>query len=128
MEKIRLLHYSRQIPALFSVVRSRQETRINRQQSNLQLSISRRLQDERHRLDILSHNLMPVTERRILRESHQLDLLSEKLEALNPELLLRRGYSITLRGGKAVKDAALLKPGDELETRLSEGTIHSIVK
>ena len=128
MEKIRLLHYSRQIPTLFSVVRSRQDTRINRLQSNLQLSISRRLQDERHRLDILSHNLMPVTERRILRESHQLDLLSEKLEALNPELLLRRGYSITLRGGKAVKDASLLKPGDELETRLSEGTIHSIVK
>ena len=71
---------------------------------------------------------MPVIERRLLRERHQLDMLNEKLEALNPELLLRRGYSITLSGGKVVKDASILKSGDELETRLSKGTVHSIVK
>ena len=128
MEKIRLLHLSQQIPTLFSLVRSRQESRIDRLQGNLRLSVTRRLQEERHRLDIHSHNLMPVIERRLLRERHQLDMLNEKLEALNPELLLRRGYSITLSGGKVVKDASILKSGDELETRLSKGTVHSIVK
>jgi exodeoxyribonuclease VII large subunit len=55
-------------------------------------------------------------------------MLNEKLEVLNPELLLRRGYSITLSGGKVVKDASILKSGDELETRLSKGTVHSVVK
>ena len=128
MEKIRLLHLSQQIPTLFSLVRSRQESSIDRLQGNLRLSVTRRLQEERHRLDIHSHNLMPVIERRLLRERHQLDMLNEKLEALNPELLLRRGYSITLSGGKVVKDASILKSGDELETRLSKGTVHSIVK
>ena len=128
MEKIRLLHLSQQIPTLFSLVRSRQESKIDRLQGNLRLSVTRRLQEERHRLDIHSHNLMPVIERRLLRERHQLDMLNEKLEALNPELLLRRGYSITLSGGKVVKDASILKSGDELETRLSKGTVHSIVK
>ena len=128
MEKIRLLHLSQQIPTLFSLVRSRQEASIDRLQGNLRLSVMRRLQEERHRLDIHSHNLMPVIERRLLRERHQLDMLNEKLEALNPELLLRRGYSITLSGGKVVKDASILKSGDELETRLSKGTVHSIVK
>ncbi len=128
MEKIRLLHLSQQIPTLFSLVRSRQEASIDRLQGNLRLSVTRRLQEERHRLDIHSHNLMPVIERRLLRERHQLDMLNEKLEALNPELLLRRGYSITLSGGKVVKDASILKSGDELETRLSKGTVHSIVK
>ena len=128
MEKIRLLHLSQQIPTLFSLVRSRQEASIDRQQGNLRLSVTRRLQEERHRLDIHSHNLMPVIERRLLRERHQLDMLNEKLEALNPELLLRRGYSITLSGGKVVKDASILKSGDELETRLSKGTVRSIVK
>ena len=128
MEKIRLLHLSQRIPTLFSLVRSRQESRIDRLQGNLRLSVTRRLQEERHRLDIHSHNLMPVIERRLLRERHQLDMLNEKLEALNPELLLRRGYSITLSGGKVVKDASILKSGDELETRLSKGTVHSIVK
>ena len=128
MEKIRLLHLSQQIPTLFSLVRSRQEASIDRLQGNLRLSVMRRLQEERHRLDIHSHNLMPVIERRLLRERHQLDMLNEKLEVLNPELLLRRGYSITLSGGKVVKDASILKSGDELETRLSKGTVHSIVK
>ena len=128
MEKIRLLHLSQQIPTLFSLVRSRQEASIDRLQGNLRLSVTRRLQEERHRLDIHSHNLMPVIERRLLRERHQLDMLNEKLEALNPELLLRRGYSITLSGGKVVKDASILKSGDELETRLSKGTVRSVVK
>ena len=128
MEKIRLLHLSQQIPTLFSLVRSRQEACIDRLQGNLRLSVTRRLQEEHHRLDIHSHNLMPVIERRLLRERHQLDMLNEKLEALNPELLLRRGYSITLSGGKVVKDASILKSGDELETRLSKGTVHSVVK
>ena len=128
MEKIRLLHLSQQIPTLFSLVRSRQEASIDRLQGNLRLSVTRRLQEERHRLDIHSHNLMPVIERRLLRERHQLDMLNEKIEALNPELLLRRGYSITLSGGKVVKDASILKSGDELETRLSKGTVRSVVK
>ena len=128
MEKIRLLHLSQQIPTLFSLVRSRQESSIDRLQGNLRLSVTRRLQEERHRLDIHSHNLMPVIERRLLRERHQLDMLNEKLEVLNPELLLRRGYSITLSGGKVVKDASILKSGDELETRLSKGTVRSVVK
>ena len=128
MEKIRLLHLSQQIPTLFSLVRSRQEASIDRLQGNLRLSVTRRLQEERHRLDIHSHNLMPVIERRLLRERHQLDMLNEKIEVLNPELLLRRGYSITLSGGKVVKDASILKSGDELETRLSKGTVRSVVK
>ena len=128
MEKIRLLHLSQRIPTLFSLVRSRQEACIDRLQGNLRLSVTRRLQEERHRLDIHSHNLMPVIERRLLRERHQLDMLNEKLEVLNPELLLRRGYSITLSGGKVVKDASILKSGDELETRLSKGTVRSVVK
>ncbi|MBO5626360.1 MAG: exodeoxyribonuclease VII large subunit [Prevotella sp.] len=128
MEKIRLLHLSQQIPSLYSLVKSRQETRLDRLQSSLQLSVSRRLQDERHRLDILSHNLPPIAERKSLQEHHRLDLLREKLEALNPELLLRRGYSITLNAGKIVKDASLLHPGDLIETRLQKGTVHSVVK
>ena len=116
------------ISTLFSLVRSRQEARLDKIEANIRLSITHRLQEERHRLDILSHNLVPVIERRLLRERHLLDLLNEKLEALNPELLLRRGYSITLSGGKVVKDASLLKSGDELETRLSKGTVRSVVK
>lgn len=128
VQKIRLLHYSQQIPSLFSLVKTRQEACIDRLQNNLLLSISSRLQEEHHVLDIVSHNIQPVLERKILREGHLLELMKEKVEALNPELLLQRGYSITSANGKVVKDGSLLKTGDELETRLAKGTVRSIVR
>lgn len=128
VQKIQLLHYSQQIPSLFSLVKTRQEACIDRLQNNLLLSISSRLQEEHHLLDIVSHNIQPVLERKILHECHLLELLKEKVEALNPELLLQRGYSITFANGKVVKDGSLLKTGDELETRLAKGTVRSIVR
>ena len=41
---------------------------------------------------------------------------------------LKRGYSITLRNGHLLRNAAEVEPGTELETRLEQGTIISIVK
>ena len=56
-----------------------------------------------------------------------LESLSIKLQGFDPQLLLSRGYSITLKDGKAVRDPQQLKPGDEIETRMEKGTIHSVV-
>jgi exodeoxyribonuclease VII large subunit len=63
----------------------------------------------------------------LLKERHRLELLEQRATSLDPALLLKRGYSITLYKGHAVRNAASLKPGDQIETRLNEGTIHSTV-
>ena len=97
---------SEAIPRLFSIVKTRQEAKI----------------------DALQQRLPMLIERRFLAENHRLQLMEEKLKALDPQLLLKRGYSITLHNGRAVKDATTLKAGDEIETRLAQGLIHSIVK
>ena len=97
---------SEAIPRLFSIVKTRQEAKI----------------------DTLQQRLPMLIERRFLAENHRLQLMEEKLKALDPQLLLKRGYSITLHKGRAVKDATTLKAGDEIETRLAQGLIHSIVK
>ena len=97
---------SEAIPRLFSIVKTRQEAKI----------------------DALQQRLPMLIERRFLAENHRLQLMEEKLKALDPQLLLKRGYSITLHKGRAVKDATTLKAGDEIETRLAQGLIHSIVK
>ena len=97
---------SEAIPRLFSIVKTRQEAKI----------------------DALQQRLPMLIERRLLAENHRLQLMEEKLKALDPQLLLKRGYSITLHKGRAVKDATTLKAGDEIETRLAQGLIHSIVK
>ena len=97
---------SESIPRLFSLVRTRQESK----------------------LDIFEQRMRTSIDRRLTSESHKLELISEKLKALDPTLLLARGYSITMHNGHAVKDASSLPPGTEIETRLAKGTIHSIIK
>ena len=97
---------SEAIPRLFSIVKTRQEAKI----------------------DALYTRLPMLIERRLTSESHRLQLMDEKLKALDPTLLLARGYSITLHNGRAVKDASQLPPGIEIKTRLAKGTIHSVIK
>ena len=97
---------SESIPRLFSLVKTRQESK----------------------LDIFEQRMRTSIDRRLTSESHKLELISEKLKALDPTLLLARGYSITMHNGHAVKDASTLPPGTEIETRLAKGTIHSIIK
>ena len=97
---------SEAIPRLFSIVKTRQEAKI----------------------DALYTRLPMLIERRFTSESHRLQLMDEKLKALDPTLLLARGYSITMHNGRAIKDASQLPPGAEIETRLAKGTIHSVIK
>ena len=93
------------IPRLFSVVKTRQEARIDSLQERFTMLLERRLETERHRIQ----------------------LLSERVKNLDPTLLLRRGYSITLHNGKVVKDVATLHAGDEIETRVANGSVRSKV-
>jgi len=96
---------SESIPRLFSVVKTRQEAKI----------------------DALYTRMPMLIERRVTTESHRLQLIDEKLKALDPALLLARGYSITLHNGKSVRDPQQLQPGDEIETRVEKGIIKSII-
>ena len=93
------------IPRLFSVVKTRQDARLDSMQEKMTMLIERRLETEQHRIQ----------------------LVSEKVKSLDPTLLLRRGYSITLHNGKVVKDVSVLNTSDELETRLAHGSVRSKV-
>lgn len=126
-ERMRLGRLSERIPTLFSVVRTRHESRLEIMQRRLTAAITRRLTAEHHRVETLTQSLAPLTERRMTAERHRLDMLAQRAKALDPTLLLRRGYSITLHQGHAVRDAGELKPGDEIVTRLATGSITATV-
>lgn len=126
-ERMRLGRLSERIPTLFSVVRTRHESRLEIMQRRLTAAITRRLTAEHHRVETLTQSLAPLTERRMTAEHHRLDMLAQRAKALDPTLLLRRGYSITLHQGRAVRDAGKLKPGDEIVTRLATGSITATV-
>jgi exodeoxyribonuclease VII large subunit len=116
------------LPRLFTVVKTRQEARIDALSGRLLSSIQQKIVGSRARIDSCEQRIPMLLERRLTAERHRLQLIEEQAKSLDPALLLRRGYSITLKDGKALRDPQLLRPGDEIETRLEKGTVKSIIK
>jgi len=127
-EHLRLDRLSGRIPVLFSLVNTRRRAALDAVSARLNVAVRAYLDTCRRRLDTLSSSMAPLAERRLTAERHRLELLSQRASALDPALLLRRGYSITLCGGRVVRDAAMLKEGDVIETRLDKGSVKSRVE
>ena len=119
---------SEMIPRLFSVVRTRQEAKLESLQSRMISEIQQKIVGHQSRLEGFEQRIPILLERKLLSERHRLEMMTEKVKSLDPTLLLQRGYSITLKDGKAVRDAKILQAGDDIETRLANGIIHSVVK
>ena len=74
------------------------------------------------RLDDAVETLFAASADRLRRSGERLTLQSEKLKALSPLFPLKKGYAIVKdTGGKAVKTAAALSPGDRLSLQFAEG-------
>lgn len=80
-----------------------------------------------HQLEQRYERICHAFRQRIIQERHHLELAEQKVLSFDPSLLLKRGYSITLHQGKVVRDPQQLKEGDEIETRVEKGKIHSKV-
>ena len=105
-ENLRLTRFAERIPSLFSLVKVQQDAR----------------------LDTMSARILPAIHLTLEKQQHQLQLLEQRAKALDPALLLKRGYSMTLYQGKILRHADSVTSGTEIETRLEQGTIISIVK
>jgi len=101
-----------------------------------------RLQHLTQRLQTIMHSYVRTQDREIhvlqirltnagqallLQKKNQIARLEDKLQLLNPINLLRRGYSITLVNGKVVRNAQMLKKGQQIETILHDGKVESVV-
>ena len=115
------------ITRLFSVVRVRQEARLDALYGRLTAAVTQTTLAEKAKIDAFEQRIPLLLFRTVADRKHRLELLEEKAKSLDPALLLRRGYSITLKDGHALRDASLLRPGDEIETRLEKGIIKSTV-
>ena len=116
------------LPRLFSNVKIRQEARLDALNNSIAHHAQQKILNSQLSIVNLENRLPILLDRRLMTEKHRLELLEEKTKSLDPVLLLKRGYSITLKDGKTVRDAQALRSGDEIETRLANGTVHSIVE
>ena len=124
----KLTTLSEAIPRLFSVVKARQEARLDNLYQRILMRVQQRAVTSQADIRNLEQGLLTALQRRLTSEHHRLEMLEEKVCSLDPTLLLKRGYTITLFNGKAVRDPQVLHPGDEIETRMEKGTITSKVK
>lgn len=70
-----------------------------------------------------------IRSRQLTNESKiHLDNLEKNVMNMDPSNVLKRGYSITLFRGKSIRDASEVKEGDEVETKIFNGKLSSIVK
>ena len=91
-------------------------------------SAYKRISDAKYGLLAANRDLQMATRQFLSMKKHRLELLQQCLNDALPEKQLARGYSITLKNGKAVKDASALKEGDTLVTLLYKGKVESVIK
>lgn len=127
-EQQRLSRLSQVIPTLFSLVSTRQLSRIDALSQRLLSAAQQLVAESKGKTQLMAERIPAAVGRRLSDEQHRLALLSQSVKALDPQLILDRGYSITLLNGKAVRSSHTLAPGDELYTRFAEGEVKSVVE
>ena len=125
--KAQLSAIAETLPRIFTTVKTRYEARLDALNNRLIATVRQSLVTPQSRINVFEERLPILLDRRLMTEKHRLQLIEEKAKSLDPTLLLKRGYSITLKDGKALRDATVLRPGDEIETRLANGTIRSTI-
>lgn len=104
------------------------EATLTELQEGIAAAITGRIESEKRGIEQLVAQLPIATALFMQAQHHRLDLCQRSIDAASPEHILSLGYSITRIGGKAVRDASLLAPGDEVETTTANGSFTSIVK
>lgn len=101
--------------------------KLNLYRNRIPSAVVRRISDAKLTLLAARRDISQAVTSSLSRQRHRLELLQQRLTDASPEKMLARGYSITLKDGKAVKDAASLNENDEILTRFYRGEAPSIV-
>lgn len=127
-EKMRLDRYSRQIPLMFSVVKTKEYGHLDRLIERVHSSLNLKLRDEMANIDAFRTRLQGSVRNIIQCKNNELQRLDFRIQSLDPKRILKYGYSITYVKGHALKDPSTLKEGEELITVVEKGKVKSIVK
>ncbi|GAY30082.1 exodeoxyribonuclease 7 large subunit [Bacteroidaceae bacterium] len=106
----------------------KQHRQLARLAAQLEICLTRRLSNVRRQLEELPQRLRRNVENRFVQEHHRQELLERSLTMAGPERILKMGFSITLKNGKVVRNAGVIKKGDCLVTCLYEGEVTSVAE
>ena len=105
-----------------------EQRRLESLKQRIPTSAYKRISEAKYALLSAQRDIQLASQSFLSMKRHRLELLQQRLNDALPEKQLARGYSITLKNGKAVKNASVLEEGDVLVTVLHQGKIESVVK
>jgi len=118
-----------QLPRAFALTRERQERRLDAIAARIAAAPQRRVLEAGHCLLRVSERLRHATTSRLQTALLHLDAQAQRIAALDPALQIKRGYSLTYTpDGRLVRSVGTIVAGQEIVTRLSDGTLASVVK
>jgi len=80
-------------------------------------------------LDARTTAIVSALRNLLLERKVRVERMDTALQALSPLAILERGYALVFdASGNLLKDAAKVKPGDEISARLAKGTVRAAVK
>ena len=126
-KKMQLNHLSLRIPSLFAIVEKSHKAKLDALFMRIFNQAGSILSRSLYHMVVLEQKIKPSITRKMVQERHRMEMLDNKLLSLDPQRLLDRGYSITTYQGKAIKDPSSLSDGCMIETRLKDGILKSIV-
>ena len=103
---------------------------LNALQGLARVRSAQQLERRRQHLRESSRRVRELSGQRLEHHKNRLGRLDARLRLLSPENVMERGYSITTDAstGKVLRDAAEVRTGRRLNTRLSKGEIRSVVE
>lgn len=126
-EHARLKLLANKIPSLFSMIRKREEIRIDRFVSMLGYNSLRYIDTKKNDIIMLNKQRALYTQDFLKNKKIKIEFIENKLKNSNPERILKLGFSIARINGKAIRNIQDVKEGDSIETTLASGTIKSTV-
>ena len=103
-------------------------THLNVCKGSVKYAAERLLASESNALKEYARTLLMLPDHLISISRKEVEHAEAKVHLLDPVNILKRGYSITFFEGRPVKDINAVKKPDIISTRLSNGTITSIVE
>ncbi len=108
-------------------------TRRRQDLSSLEMRLDRRsprqiVTARRERLLTLRGRIETCAVRFVNAAERALERAGARLDRVDPLAPLARGYAIVTPGGKAVRDASLLRPGEEIDARFERGSASARVE
>jgi exodeoxyribonuclease VII large subunit len=96
--------------------------------ARLESALRNHVERREQRLTALAERLRASPHLLLERRRNALDHLGARLHGLSPLATLARGYAVVRSSGEALRDAAVVSPGDRLEVELASGSLGATVE